>query len=261
MKPCIFVHYGYSDYLDSVFAITRRYNPNNRMILLGDDSNKEVAEKYNIEFYHFSLYNQSIPYYHFSTNPEIYEKFCFERWFIIKNFCLEANISEILYSDSDNAFFVDFNTLKYTNARIGKWYRHVVPNVFFVTTEYLVQICNYYLELFSLPKESFINEIKCVCNLKDGIPELYTDMYFLQHAINKLRLRFKPLPQDINANINNYEIIIRDNKIYQKGTDIQILNIHFCANNKSLAKETLQYLNTVPVKVTKNPTQLFLKYK
>ena len=189
MKPCIFVHQGYKHYLDNVFAITRKYNPDNRLILLGDDENKEVAKKYNIEFYQISEYNEEIPYYHFSTNGEVYEKFCFERWFIIKNFCIKHDILEILHSDSDNAFFVDLNTLNYTNARIGQKNQVVVPNVLFITTDYLLQICDYYLELFSLPEEKFIKEIKPFSELKQYLPKTNNEVSKLTEGLaNKFKI-------------------------------------------------------------------------
>lgn len=247
MVYCVFIHSGYNDYLDSVFAITRKFNTNNKIILLGDDKNKEVAKKYDIDFHELSDYNQEIPYHHFSTNAFGYEKFCFERWFILNNFCLKNNISEVLYSDSDNAFFVDFNTLDYHNARIGRSSDFVVPNVFFVSGECLEKICKYYLELYSLPIEQFVNEIQDFAYKEDNTIKLYTDMYFLQQSIHKLNLDFKTLPehdesQIFNGNVRNYEFSINGSKVYKKNTESQLINLHFQGDKKYIATEILNRL-------------------
>jgi glycosyl transferase family 25 len=243
MKPCIFVHKGNSNYLDSVFSITRKFNPTNRLILLGDNSNKLTAKKYKIEFYPIEDYIQPIPYYHFSTNEEEYEKFCFERWFVIKNFCLAHDVREFIHSDSDNAFFVDVNLFNYTNARIGAKGRVVVPNVLFINTIYLAKICTYYIQLFSRPKLSFVQEISEFAKKdhKNNIV-LYTDMFFLNQAITKLNLEFETLSEDntpyiFNANIDKYEITVKGVEVFKKGTEFQLVNLHFAEINKHKAQE------------------------
>jgi len=188
MSVCIFVHKGFNDYLDHVFAITRKFNPTLRMILLGDIDNHVVASKYGVEYYPLASYNQSIPYYHHSTNGEAYEKFCFERWFIINNFVKAHGISSFVHSDSDNALFMDLSTFSYTNARIGVKSQPVVPNVLFITSDYLDQICKFYVELFSLSRTKFISKIDPYGHAYSRSTIHYSDMMFLQQAIDELHL-------------------------------------------------------------------------
>jgi hypothetical protein len=262
MKPCIFVHQGYQDYLNHIFDITRRYNKNNRLILLGDNSNKHVAEKYNFEFYQLADYTQEIPYYHFSTNGEKYEKFCFQRWFIVKNFCVKNNISDILYSDSDNALFVDFSTITYTNARIGMPHQHVVPNILFITIENLVKICDYYLEIYSLPVEQFKERIKKYSTYEFKNILHYSDMYFFLQAITEMKLDFITLPEHnvpliFNGNAGNYNVMFEGDILVKKDTKHQIANLHFQANLKSLAKT----LNENAFSINKSITPVIFKYE
>jgi hypothetical protein len=230
----IFVHNGNQSYLDNVFEMTRLFNPTLRIILLGDESNKLIALKHNVEHYSYSLYYETIPYEHFSPNPKEYELFCFERWFILRNFMKEQKIDKIVYSDSDNAFCVNIELFHYVNARIGNKGNPVVPNVFFIEFDYLNKICDFY---FILHESNFKEKIIPYSGEYNGI-FLYSDMYFLNQAIEELKLEFETFLEhnnDIifNGNFNNYKIEINDHKVYKQGTNCQLANIHFSYNAKS----------------------------
>ena len=69
----VYIHRGHCDYMDDVFAITRHYNKETWIILIGDSDNHGIANKYSIEHHLFSEYNEEIPYHHVSVNPETYE--------------------------------------------------------------------------------------------------------------------------------------------------------------------------------------------
>jgi len=218
------------------------------MILLGDASNKKIADKHGLEHFQASSYNQTIPYYHVSSNAPDYEKFCFERWFIINNFIKSHTISEFIHSDSDNAFFTDISQFTFKNARIGMNGHPVVPNVFFSTADTLDKICKYYCNLYSLPMASFTEKIDPYAHVYSPSTQHYSDMMFLQQAINELSLEFVTLPEDnasliFNANMRNYSVAMRGNTLVKTGTSNQLVNLHLQGDLKPRAKYYLDSLS------------------
>ena len=251
--PCFYIHTSNSYYLDSIFALTRHFNKNNRIILIGDSDNYEVAKKYNIEHYLITDYNQIIPYHHVSVNTIDYEKFCFNRWFILKNFINTHNIEKFVYSDSDNAIIYDFNSIEYANAFLGHT-TVIVPNLLFFCKETLQRICVYYLELYNLNYENFLSLIKnsqymTYHNNNINNPH-FSDMMFLKMAIDFLNINYIFLPESrdkntdfcYNSNINDINPKIINDKVYLENTNIFLLNIHFAGSAKTLVKEYLSLI-------------------
>jgi len=208
MSIPIFVHLGSPEYLDYVLKLSRKHN-SGRLILLGDESNKHIAIKNNVEHYLVSDYNQTIPYHHVGINTEVYEKFCFERWFIIKNFVLKHGITQFVHSDSDNALLTDFSQFNYTNASFVNS-NAIVPNVFFMTTDALVQITDFYLKLYSLPFNEFKNSLGKYLDMTMGGGH-YSDMYFLKQAVDACGIELLKLDESkfnpaYNGNTNYYNV-------------------------------------------------------
>jgi len=221
MSVPIFVHLGAPEYLDYVLKLTRKNNTG-RIILLGDESNKEIAIRNKVEHYLVSDYNQSIPYYHVSVNGEKYEKFCFERWFIIKNFVLKNSIPQFVHSDSDNALLTDFSKFSYANASFISGTTAIVPNVFFMTTESVVQITDFYMKLYSLPFDEFKKSVGKYLDMTMGGGH-YSDMYFLKQAVDECGIQVDKLDETkfnsaYNGNTNYYNVHFngRNNKKYAK---------------------------------------------
>ena len=232
--PCFYIHTSNSYYLDSIFAITRHFNKKNRIILIGDSDNYEVTKKYNIEHYLIADYNEIIPYHHVSINTIEYEKFCFNRWFILKNFINTHHIEKFIYSDSDNAIMYDFNSIEYTNAFFGH-NTVIVPNLVFCCKETLQQLCVYYLDLYNLNYDNFLSLIKnskYITYHNNNINNLhFSDMMFLRMALHDLDIVFTFLPEKkekdneycYNVNINDIKTKIVKNKVYIENTSTFIL--------------------------------------
>jgi hypothetical protein len=120
--PLIFCHYGVSNYLPYVFQCAKIANPNRRVILLGDNSNKEVAEKNGIEHFLLDEYDFGEDLDVFTKNYELitspsfdsfkhgkdWNEFVFRKWFILYNFLVKNNIEEFWHFDSDVMIFCDF---------------------------------------------------------------------------------------------------------------------------------------------------------
>lgn len=108
--PIFFVHRTDSEYLRFTLAQAHFTNPTSTVHLLGDASNKhyDFVEHHEIrEFEDFEFRNR---YLHLSPNSFEYELFCFERWFVLRNFVKAARIEgEFIYLDSDVMVFSDLS--------------------------------------------------------------------------------------------------------------------------------------------------------
>jgi len=107
--PIIFIHKGDSFYLKYAFENAKKFNPNSRIILLGENVTKYP---YFVEYFKISDYSISANkfrkiYKHMSNNNEEIERFCFERWFILDEFLKKNKIKKCLTLDSDVLLFVD----------------------------------------------------------------------------------------------------------------------------------------------------------
>lgn len=120
--PVIFTHYGNSEYLKYSLLCLKYTNPNSRLILLGDVSNRKVAKKcgwehYNLIDYSDSLHNkfnyifkhvQGKKHNHIRYGQD-WLKYVFERWFRINSFIQIHNISRFWHFDSDTMVLKDLS--------------------------------------------------------------------------------------------------------------------------------------------------------
>lgn len=105
--PIFLVHKTNSSYLKYALKQARKYNPDSAIYLLGDDENNQYpfVTHVIISDYLRSADAFKREYRHMSAAPYEFELFCFERWFIIKDFVVENNISQFIYIDSDVLVF------------------------------------------------------------------------------------------------------------------------------------------------------------
>lgn len=108
--PVILVHKGNTFYLKPVLEHIRLFNPDTRICLLSDASTKgkyDFVEHYDIAQYMTDADEFAKVYVHLSTNPFGYELFCFQRWFIIREFIRSEKMSSFLCLDSDALLYCD----------------------------------------------------------------------------------------------------------------------------------------------------------
>jgi len=91
-------------------------NPNSTIHII---TNKEIeSDSTNVIFYDIEKYGtpdiQSFKqsYIHLNTTPIEFEKVCFERWFILKQFLLQHNLTDIYYGDFDSVIFENLDNEK-----------------------------------------------------------------------------------------------------------------------------------------------------
>jgi hypothetical protein len=121
MSTIIYVHTGDSFYLLPNLLHTRAYNPNAKIILLGDKKNAYVEEW---GFEHFLLdeymnlaHQFEQVYVHYSPNSYQFELFCFQRWFAISEFVQKQHLEKFLVCDTDAFLYcnIDDEFDKYSN--------------------------------------------------------------------------------------------------------------------------------------------------
>lgn len=249
MSVVVYIHKGDSFYLNDIFQITRKNNPNQTIILLGDSENKKYAGLFNLVFYDINDYMvYDLNYKHYSVNTIPYEKFCYERWIILNNFLKTNNYETIIYSDSDNAFFMNINEL-FTNPEIQKYSvlyigneEMIVPNVFVAKKYVYDTIANGIYSFFSQEddtieeliktKEWYYNNVKHFSDMFVLRFILDNNMEYINKAnIDSVNVYSKPsIHFDdlyIDGNYNN----IKDNIVFKNNipyiNDKQVFNLHF----------------------------------
>lgn len=126
-SPLIFIHKGNikdnQEYLYDVFKIAKKYNPNTDIYLLGDDTNKTIAEFCGIKFDYFENYSNFEKIKKFEKNfkvirgkkhgAEEWIKFVFKRWFHIYEFVKVNKIEKFWTFDSDNLIITELQEQEY----------------------------------------------------------------------------------------------------------------------------------------------------
>jgi len=257
MSVIVFIHKGDSFYLDNIFKITRKSNPEQKIVLLGDDENKKYAEIYNLEFHDINDYPvTNFNYKHYSVNAIPYEKFCYERWIILNQFLKTTEYEKVIYSDSDNAFFIDANELfnneeskKYNVLYLGNC-EVVSPNVFIADKNIYEILSNGIYDFFNQDNEVIekLIETKKWYEMRKGkLNDHFSDMFILKYIldtslhvtkanIDSDNIYDKPLIHytdfHLNGNYNRIKdnIVMKDKMPYYN--DIKIFNLHFCGDSK-----------------------------
>lgn len=258
MVVIVYIHKGDSFYLNDVFQITRKSNPTQKIVLLGDNENKKYAELYNLEFHDINDYPvTNFNYKHYSVNKIPYEKFCYERWIVLNQFLKTTEYEKVIYSDSDNAFFMEVNELfnreeskKYNVLYLGN-VEVVSPNVFIADKIIYDIISNGIYDFFNQDNEvieKLIETKKWYFTRPNKIQAVhFSDMFILKYIldsslhvtkanIENTNIYDKPLIHYtdfyLNGNYNNIkmDIIMKDKIPYFN--DIKIFNLHFAGNSK-----------------------------
>lgn len=115
--PVLFYHTGNQEYLKTALKQCRKYNET--VILLGDQSNEQMAKDTGCLWIAASKYDESKMWKRFeksyvgmSTNDDRFELNCFRRFFVIHEFICDNSIDKFVYLDSDILTYVDFSSVE-----------------------------------------------------------------------------------------------------------------------------------------------------
>lgn len=120
--PIIFIHKGDSDYLTYTLRCAKLFNPETKIILLGDETN-EHYKSLGIKHYYYSEYEGEESYLFDSIFKYIagrehpgkpwWVHFVFKRWFHIYYFIRKHNINKFWTFDSDTLILTDLSKQAY----------------------------------------------------------------------------------------------------------------------------------------------------
>lgn len=266
MIPVVLIHKGFQDYLGYTLKQANKYN---FVYLIGDTN-----PNYNLENYEFVNINELLDgcdefaskYTHLSTNPMGYELFCYQRWFILKNFMKQRGLETTFYIDSDVMLFVNvdeewpkFNqydmTLLHRTAAIAS----------FITYNGVDNFCNLMNTIYS-DKNSYAYKkiashfnVRQECGLAGGVCDMTLLEYFHYNAdcgggpgrVGEMMQIIDGSTYDHNINVSDQDFAIKngikDFKIVDGAPyvyseklkrDIKFNSLHFQGNAKQLISKT-----------------------
>ena len=151
--PIVFIHLGDSPHLAHALAQARQSNPLSRVILLGDDANREHegVEHYALRDYFRGAADFAAAYTHHSSHPEAFELICFQRWFALEEFLTAEGLQQCVYLDSDVLLYADITH------DIAKFHRfdftlcwNMVGCIFFLNRRQgLEMFCRFAMDLYT----------------------------------------------------------------------------------------------------------------
>ncbi len=263
--PIVFIHKGNQDYLHHAIQHVKKHC--RRVVLIGDDTNLSAGahEHYNIQdLYTPELRIFETQFTNYSSNSADYERFCFSRMFILREWMRVQNLKYVVHLDSDciildNVDKLFDGTLAYMVIKDNDNIAAGNIAISCVTTEFLdvfVQLC---FDIYVNKTKLHIIQPKIDFHRQTGSPGGICDMtlyYFISKmipVINLTDLRNDMSSFDINIHDpygfnGDYtyklvsgvkELEIKDNTVYAKTVDgkpVRLNNLHFQGNGKRLLK-------------------------
>lgn len=180
--PLIFVHRGHSFYLYFSLRQACLQNKNSPVILLGTDDQPLYTPEvhyHNIRNFMSSAEVFEKHYIHCSSNPYAYELFCFQRWFIIRDFVNKHNFDFFVCCDTDVMFYTDISEIfrEFIDCDLTVCNKNG-PQYSFLTKKSINDFCNFMLTYYTVRKDRIIdmwNEYR-----KKQIPGGVCDMTLLE---------------------------------------------------------------------------------
>lgn len=229
--PVVIVHMNAAAYLKPVLATARKFN--SRVILIGNPR----AEGANglCEFVRFEPYAREAAYFqtiyrHLNSNPHGFELFCFQRWFVLRDFLDSQNIDRCFAMDSDVLLYAnagsEFARLFESDCQFTLLNRTSGGSSFF-SREGLVQFCRFVRETYenqSGPRFQFLTSTFSEFQ-KSKWPGGICDMTLFRMYAQEANSRFGEMCSVIDAatydrNINlsdGYEMLGPMKRIYACG--------------------------------------------
>jgi len=153
----VIIHKGNSWYLQETIDCLIRQGYSNKVVLIGDDNNNcfaGIVQHINIK----SLETEDLlqfrdKYIHISTNPLDYERFCFERWFYLKNYVQNFDCGQFILIDSDVLLFAKPQYfLSRTDCDIMLTLPHNPSIIYFRNKSVAVEIANLIFDIYDTPQ-------------------------------------------------------------------------------------------------------------
>lgn len=164
--PIIFIHSGYSSYLEFSLRQARAADPETDIVLLGDAENDRFPFIRHVDTnaapYREAAEAVEASYQHYSTNRRAFEVVCFKRWFLLDAFMKREGLRDALVLDSDvmlyaseaevRGLWLDGQTLGVDRPVAQANYRWITSaGVSYWTAESLESFCDFILRAYTEP--------------------------------------------------------------------------------------------------------------
>ena len=187
----IFIHQGPTpDYLKIALEQARLSNSQAPIWLLGDRAHSlpacwRIQQKRLTELTSPALMQFISRYYHVSTNPLEFERFCFQRWFYIAELCRMENIQRAVAIDSDCMCFVPAEELFALFAPTPGIHicRSGSPHCTLINGS-LQPLLDFFLQTFEPAKKSSY-EARMACGQPDGLSWVLSDMFVMRDYLTE----------------------------------------------------------------------------
>lgn len=197
MIPVVFIHKGDPYYLNFSLNQVKATNPENPVYLITDNITNRYAFVNYIDINKYKKGSDAFAdvYKHMSTNSFDVELFCFQRWFILREFCAYHKIDAFLYLDSDamiycniDTTFSRFNDFDFTTSK------NLGPHcTYFSSLQKLIKFCDFVPKLYTDPqlKERFLKKYKY--HIENDLPGGVCDMTAFNEYISEPGVKAKDL--------------------------------------------------------------------
>lgn len=246
-------------YLIYSLAQAKEFNPKSDIFLFGDNSNKYLRFIIHENFNHYydgaKEFEKIYADKHMSSNDHLYEMFCFQRWFILRDFMKINNIKKCLHIDSDILLYVNvseeqkkFDRSNFTVSRKGSGHNS------FIKLEGIEEFCQFIIDFYTKP--SLFKILESLWEEKKSRPGGICDMTLLnqyyQRNTDKIAQTSDIIDDSVyDANINvSHEFEMRngiknifwvDNQPFcrhlESGKEIKFNSLHFQGKAKRLIKD------------------------
>jgi hypothetical protein len=187
----VFVHQGYSPYLEFTLRQARAADPEADIVLLGDAENDRFPFVRHVDAtapaYRAAAAEVADVYRHYSTNRAAFELGCYERWFLLRTFVEAEGLGDVVVLDSDVLLYSSEAEVRRTHlgrASIGVAHPNEQPpfgwttsaHVSYWTRERLSDFCAYAVRSFAEAEPRARYEQKWQHHLDRGLPGGVCDM-------------------------------------------------------------------------------------
>jgi sRNA-binding regulator protein Hfq len=221
-----------------------------KVYFIGNMHHKNLVEKFGVEFISLKKYplNNFIYKTHISSNPKLYEYFCFKRHLILWKFLNEYKLDNLIYLDSDvmvlnHKKFLD--TFYQPEKDIVAQGHTVVPCFLYLSKRGLNYVKTAIINFFKMNSEEILNylyELPSGHNYKKN--NQFSDMHFL----TELFLGYGHFKKDFGSNlklstqfINNMEFVSNFSRLLPDNHDTHIVfnkeNKNWYMKNNFIKKE------------------------
>jgi hypothetical protein len=217
MIPVIFLHYGYSYYIENNMKICAK---NNHVIFLGDQDNKELVRYIeNLEFYYMDDFRDKNNTFYlgklfkefFRTHEsreflktDNYRIFCLEKWLILRNFLNEKKYDSAFVFDTDNIILQDLSYYLKEYEKYDFIRFHEIGFQSYVKTSVVNEFCAYLMNSKYYFTENIMSKTNMFISSKN-----------FNYIIGDI--------EDINNNIYDNAISVNTLNKYETISDISIL--------------------------------------